>query len=158
MQPSTPTTATATSGTAALSETYNEQSFTMNDTSMNMNMQANLGRSLSSTPGAQNHHYQLKYCNQLLKELFSKRHLEYAWPFYKPVDVKALGLTDYFDIITQPMDMGTVKVLFYLLTGGVYLAWCFTFESEKLKNCGIFDGILEKYSKLHNEIYFWIRK
>jgi hypothetical protein len=59
------------------------------------------------TPG---HHYQLKYCNQLLKELFSKRHLEYAWPFYKPVDVKALGLTDYFDIITQPMDMGTVKV------------------------------------------------
>jgi len=55
-------------------------------------------------------HYQLKYCNQLLKELCSKRHLEYAWPFYKPVDVKALGLVDYFDIISQPMDMGTVRV------------------------------------------------
>jgi hypothetical protein len=54
--------------------------------------------------------YQLKYCNQLLKELCSKRHLEYAWPFYKPVDVKALGLVDYFDIIKQPMDMGTVRV------------------------------------------------
>lgn len=56
-----------------------------------------------------NNNYQLKYCNQLLKELFSKRHLEYAWPFYKPVDVKGLGLIDYFDIISQPMDMGTVR-------------------------------------------------
>ena len=64
-------------------------------------------RSHSSSGG---HHYQLKYCNQLLKELFSKRHLEYAWPFYKPVDVKGLGLIDYFDIITQPMDMGTIRV------------------------------------------------
>ncbi len=52
---------------------------------------------------------QLKYCSQLLKELFSKRHLEYAWPFYKPVDVKGLGLTDYFDIIEKPMDMGSVR-------------------------------------------------
>lgn len=52
---------------------------------------------------------QLKYCSQLLKELFSKRHLEYAWPFYKPVDVKGLGLIDYLDIIAQPMDMGTVR-------------------------------------------------
>ena len=56
--------------------------------------------------------YQLRYCNQLLKELFSKRHLEYAWPFYKPVDVKGLGLVDYFDIIENPMDMGTVRVSF----------------------------------------------
>ena len=53
--------------------------------------------------------YQLKYCNQLLKELFSKRHLEYAWPFYKPVDVKGLGLVDYFEIIREPMDMGSVR-------------------------------------------------
>jgi hypothetical protein len=53
---------------------------------------------------------QLKYCSQLLKELNTKRHMEYAWPFYKPVDVKALNLTDYYDIISQPMDMGTVRV------------------------------------------------
>ena len=56
------------------------------------------------------YNYQLKYCSNLLKELFTKRHQEYAWPFYKPVDVKGLGLTDYFDIITHPMDMGTIKV------------------------------------------------
>jgi len=33
----------------------------------------------------------------------------YAWPFYKPVETVALGLSDYFDIIRQPMDLGTVK-------------------------------------------------
>lgn len=51
----------------------------------------------------------LKYCNDILKELFSKKHSGYAWPFYKPVDAKMLGLHDYHDIIKKPMDLGTVK-------------------------------------------------
>ena len=78
-----------------------------NNDSANAGLTPTTVRSHSSSGG---HHYQLKYCNQLLKELFSKRHLEYAWPFYKPVDVKGLGLIDYFDIIKQPMDMGTIRV------------------------------------------------
>ncbi|XP_057326892.1 bromodomain-containing protein 4-like isoform X2 [Microplitis mediator] len=51
----------------------------------------------------------LKSCNEILKELFSKRHSGYAWPFYKPVDAELLGLHDYHDIIKKPMDLGTVK-------------------------------------------------
>lgn len=51
----------------------------------------------------------LKSCNEILKELFSKRHSGYAWPFYKPVDADLLGLHDYHDIIKKPMDLGTVK-------------------------------------------------
>lgn len=51
----------------------------------------------------------LKNCNEILKELFSKRHSGYAWPFYKPVDAELLGLHDYHDIIKKPMDLGTVK-------------------------------------------------
>ena len=51
----------------------------------------------------------LKYCNEILRELFNKRHSAYAWPFYKPVDAAALGLHDYHTIITKPMDLGTVK-------------------------------------------------
>ena len=27
-------------------------------------------------------------CRDILKELFSKRHTAYAWPFYKPVDTR----------------------------------------------------------------------
>ncbi|XP_046479206.1 bromodomain-containing protein 2 isoform X1 [Neodiprion pinetum] len=51
----------------------------------------------------------LKSCNEILKELFSKKHSGYAWPFYKPVDAVLLGLHDYHDIIKKPMDLGTVK-------------------------------------------------
>lgn len=52
----------------------------------------------------------LKYCSAILKEMFAKKHSPYAWPFYKPVDAKALGLEDYHEIIHQPMDMSTIKV------------------------------------------------
>uniref|UniRef100_A0A803SP43 Bromo domain-containing protein n=1 Tax=Anolis carolinensis TaxID=28377 RepID=A0A803SP43_ANOCA len=53
---------------------------------------------------------QLKYCNGILKELVSKKHAAYAWPFYKPVDASALGLHDYHEIIKYPMDLSTIKV------------------------------------------------
>ena len=57
---------------------------------------------------------QLKYCQHFLKELLTKKHEAYAWPFYKPVDADELGLYDYYDIIKQPMDLTTVKVSGYL--------------------------------------------
>uniref|UniRef100_A0A3P9BT69 Bromodomain, testis-specific n=1 Tax=Maylandia zebra TaxID=106582 RepID=A0A3P9BT69_9CICH len=52
---------------------------------------------------------QLRCCNDILKELLSKRHSAYAWPFYVPVDAVALGLHDYHDIIKHPMDLSTIK-------------------------------------------------
>ena len=51
----------------------------------------------------------MKACNEILKELFHKKHSGYAWPFYKPVDAGLLGLHDYHEIIKKPMDLGTVK-------------------------------------------------
>uniref|UniRef100_A0A3Q3K2V2 Bromo domain-containing protein n=1 Tax=Monopterus albus TaxID=43700 RepID=A0A3Q3K2V2_MONAL len=54
---------------------------------------------------------QLRFCARLVREMLSKKHAAYAWPFYKPVDVKALGLHDYYDIIKHPMDLGTMKVI-----------------------------------------------
>jgi hypothetical protein len=32
-----------------------------------------------------------------------------AWIFHEPVDAMKLGIPDYFDIVKQPMDLGTVK-------------------------------------------------
>ncbi|XP_069055071.1 bromodomain-containing protein 2a isoform X2 [Lepisosteus oculatus] len=51
----------------------------------------------------------LRCCSSLLKELLSKKHAAYAWPFYKPVDASALSLHDYHDIIKHPMDLSTIK-------------------------------------------------
>lgn len=53
---------------------------------------------------------QLRHCSDILKEMLSKRHSAYAWPFYVPVDAAALGLHDYHDIIKHPMDLSTIKV------------------------------------------------
>ncbi|KAG9331597.1 hypothetical protein JZ751_018666 [Albula glossodonta] len=52
---------------------------------------------------------QLRHCAGIVRDMFAKKHAAYAWPFYKPVDVKALGLHDYHDIIKHPMDLGTIK-------------------------------------------------
>jgi len=52
---------------------------------------------------------QMKYCNNILKELFAKKHETCAWPFYKPVAVDELGLHDYLDIIKQPMDLTSIR-------------------------------------------------
>ncbi|KAM8933818.1 bromodomain-containing protein 3 isoform 3-T3 [Pelodytes ibericus] len=51
----------------------------------------------------------LKHCDGILKEMLSKKHAAYAWPFYKPVDAEALELHDYHDIIKHPMDLSSVK-------------------------------------------------
>ncbi|XP_006831121.1 PREDICTED: bromodomain testis-specific protein [Chrysochloris asiatica] len=52
---------------------------------------------------------QLKQCSEILEEMLAKKHSPYAWPFYKPVDVNALGLHNYYDIVKNPMDLGTIK-------------------------------------------------
>eukprot|EP00039_Didymoeca_costata_P018465 m.333550 g.333550 ORF g.333550 m.333550 type:complete len:922 (+) comp17171_c0_seq1:156-2921(+) len=51
----------------------------------------------------------MKFCQAIIRELCGKKHEEYAWPFYKPVDFVALGLHDYPTIIKKPMDLETAK-------------------------------------------------
>ncbi|XP_035246633.1 bromodomain-containing protein 3-like isoform X5 [Anguilla anguilla] len=51
----------------------------------------------------------MRYCDSILREMLSKKHAAYAWPFYKPVDADALQLHDYHEIIKHPMDLSTVK-------------------------------------------------
>ncbi|KAI3409010.1 uncharacterized protein J3R85_019887 [Psidium guajava] len=48
----------------------------------------------------------MKDCETLLNRLMSH---QYGWVFNKPVDVKALNIPDYLDVIKHPMDLGTIK-------------------------------------------------
>ena len=45
-------------------------------------------------------------CTPVLKKLMEH---EYGWIFNQPVDPVELKLPDYYETITQPMDLGTVK-------------------------------------------------
>lgn len=47
-----------------------------------------------------------KSCSALLEKLIKHK---YGWVFDAPVDVQGLGLHDYYTIIKNPMDLGTVK-------------------------------------------------
>ncbi|KAE8610634.1 hypothetical protein XENTR_v10012190 [Xenopus tropicalis] len=50
---------------------------------------------------------QLKHCNNILNEMMSKKHAEYAWPFYKTVI--PTSLLDCSDAIKHPMDLATIR-------------------------------------------------
>ncbi|ORX67093.1 Bromodomain-containing protein, partial [Linderina pennispora] len=47
-----------------------------------------------------------KYCTAMLRAL--KKHRD-AGPFLKPVDVVALNIPDYVNIIKYPMDLSTIE-------------------------------------------------
>ncbi len=53
---------------------------------------------------------QLSFCSGILREMHSKKHAGYAWPFLYPVDAEKLGLQDYHKVIKHPMDLSTIKV------------------------------------------------
>ncbi|XP_058093848.1 transcription factor GTE8-like isoform X2 [Magnolia sinica] len=48
----------------------------------------------------------MKQCEMLLKRLMSH---QFGWVFNSPVDVVKLNLPDYFTVIKNPMDLGTIK-------------------------------------------------
>ncbi|TRZ21753.1 hypothetical protein HGM15179_005320 [Zosterops borbonicus] len=52
---------------------------------------------------------QLKHCNAILKEMFSKKHAAYAWPFIKHVDVASSSTGVNQAIARCPTDLGTIK-------------------------------------------------
>ncbi|CAI9272806.1 unnamed protein product [Lactuca saligna] len=47
-----------------------------------------------------------KQCKNLLKKLMLHRH---GWVFNKPVDIIEFNIPDYYDVIKNPMDFGTIK-------------------------------------------------
>lgn len=52
---------------------------------------------------------ELKFCDQVIKEVMKKQHEAYAYPFYTPVDPVALNIPDYFRVIKKPMDLSTIQ-------------------------------------------------
>ncbi|NXP06300.1 BRDT protein, partial [Thinocorus orbignyianus] len=52
---------------------------------------------------------QLNYCNEILKEMFSKKHAAYAWPFLKSVEVAPFSLGENQGITNCPTDLVTIK-------------------------------------------------
>lgn len=52
---------------------------------------------------------ELRFCNQVIRELTSKKHFNVNFPFLQPVDPVALGIPNYTEIVKNPMDLGTIQ-------------------------------------------------
>lgn len=52
---------------------------------------------------------ELRYCNQVIKELTSKKHYNINFPFLQPVDPVALNVPNYFEVVKEPMDFSTIQ-------------------------------------------------
>ncbi|KAI8969219.1 Bromodomain-containing protein [Mycotypha africana] len=52
---------------------------------------------------------QMKFCMQTLKELKKNKYRDINYPFLQPVDVVALNIPDYVEIIKHPMDLATIE-------------------------------------------------
>lgn len=50
----------------------------------------------------------MKYCLDFVKELFTKKHAAYAWPFWEPVNVKEYP--DYALKVKRPINLSAIKV------------------------------------------------
>ncbi|GAA6003921.1 hypothetical protein JCM10207_006468 [Rhodosporidiobolus poonsookiae] len=50
---------------------------------------------------------QLRFCKEVVKEMFKKVHEAYAYPFYQPVDVNAYPT--YLQYVKKPMDLSTIR-------------------------------------------------
>lgn len=52
---------------------------------------------------------ELRFCNQLIKELMSKKLYHINFPFLQPVDPVALNIPHYMEIVKEPMDLSTIQ-------------------------------------------------
>lgn len=50
----------------------------------------------------------MRFCAGVVKELTSKKHASFNYPFLEPVDPVALNCPTYFDYVKEPMDLGSV--------------------------------------------------
>ncbi|KAK4052387.1 transcription initiation at TATA-containing promoter protein [Microbotryomycetes sp. JL201] len=75
------------------------------------------GKSRTGRVSGKSAQEQLRFCKEVIKELFKKVHEPYAFPFYEPVNYIALNIPQYPSIIKKPMDLGTVRTK---LENGLY--------------------------------------
>ncbi|CAG8463072.1 7211_t:CDS:2 [Funneliformis mosseae] len=111
----------------------------------NVELQQNQQNDWFSKSMARKH---LKYCTAALKEL--KKHPS-AGLFLEPVDAIKYGIPDYFDIIKQPMDLGTVEAKLNALQYTTVT----DFESDVrliFSNCILYNGVDHPVSQQAKEL------
>ncbi|GAA0144834.1 DNA-binding transcription factor [Lithospermum erythrorhizon] len=86
-------------------------------------------------------------CANMLKDLKNHR---YGWPFKEPVDPVALNIPDYFSIVRDPMDFGTIESK---LEKNVYFS-----ANEFAADVRLIFSNCMLYNPPHNQYHFMARE
>ncbi|KAF7720029.1 Bromo domain-containing protein [Penicillium ucsense] len=63
----------------------------------------------STKPKKKKYQWELRFCQEVLEELYKTKHQAIAMAFYYPVDPVALNIPTYHSVIKHPMDLSTIK-------------------------------------------------
>ncbi|KAF3386496.1 Bromodomain-containing factor 1 [Penicillium rolfsii] len=63
----------------------------------------------STKPKKKKYQWELRFCQEVLEELYKPKHAVIAMAFYYPVDPVALNIPTYHSVIKHPMDLSTIK-------------------------------------------------
>lgn len=89
----------------------------------------------------------LKKCHSIIKRLMANSK---AGPFLAPVDPVALGIPDYFKVIKEPMDLGTIR---HNLESGFYSDASILIEHVRL----VFSNAM-LYNAAHSQVHIFAQK
>lgn len=88
----------------------------------------------STKPKKKKFQWELKFCQEVLDELYKTKNYPVVFPFYYPVDPVALNIPTYHSIIKKPMDLSTASSK--LQTGQYENAREFELDIRQIiKNC-----------------------
>ncbi|KAJ5762447.1 uncharacterized protein N7511_005829 [Penicillium nucicola] len=63
----------------------------------------------STKPKKKKFQWELRFCQEVVDELFKQKNYNWVMPFYYPVDPVALNIPTYHSVVKKPMDLSTVQ-------------------------------------------------
>ncbi|KAL8369859.1 hypothetical protein RB595_000284 [Gaeumannomyces hyphopodioides] len=98
---------------------------------------------------------ELRFCEDVLKDLMRPKHQAIHWPFLKPVDEVRDGAVGYFAMIKKPMDLGTIGNKLH--TGAYANAEGFRHDLDlMLTNCFLFNPTGTEVNNVGKNLQSWI--
>lgn len=99
---------------------------------------------------------ELRFCEDLLKELIKPKHQGIHWPFVKPVDEVRDGALGYFSVVKKPMDLATMGGKLHAGSYGTAEEFRQDFELM-LSNCFLFNPPGTEVSNVGKDLESWFK-
>ncbi|KLU87125.1 hypothetical protein MAPG_06130 [Magnaporthiopsis poae ATCC 64411] len=99
---------------------------------------------------------ELRFCEEVLKEILKPKHQGINWPFIRPVDEVRDGAVGYFSVVKKPMDLSTMGSKLH--AGSYASAEAFRQDFElMLSNCFLFNPPTTEVNNAGKNLESWFK-